>query len=72
MTREQLLRTYLEDDVFIEKGYLEEGEAQEFGWMDKRQILIVEVLKTIVKGELSGEGEQTTTRKANKLISGRL
>lgn len=72
MNREQLLRTYLEDDVFTEKGYLEEGEAQEFDWTDKRQILIIEVLKTIIKGELSGEGEQTTTRKANKLISGRL
>ncbi|MEX2477186.1 MAG: hypothetical protein WD357_02040 [Gracilimonas sp.] len=72
MTREQLLRTYLEDDVFTEKGYLEESEAQEFEWADKRQILIIEVLKTIIKGELSGEGEQTTTRKANKLISGKL
>jgi len=72
MTREQLLRTYLEDEIFTENGYLEPGEFDSFEWNDKRRILIIEVLKILIKGEIDKEGKATTVRKANQFISNQL
>lgn len=72
MTREQILKTYLEDEVFTENGYLESGEFESFEWNDKRRRPIIEALKILIKGEIEGEGETTSVRKANQLLSNKL
>lgn len=72
MTREQLLRTYLEDEIFTENGYLEPGEFKDFDWNDKRKESIIEVLKNLIKSEIEGEGVNTTVRKANKFLENKL
>ena len=72
MTREQMLKTYLEDDVFTENGYLEPNEFESFEWNDKRRKPIVEALKILIKGEIEGEGATTSVSKANRLLSNQL
>lgn len=72
MTKEELLRTYLQDPVFTENDYLEEGEAKNFEWNDKRRILIVELLKGIIKQHSDGKGDRTIIRLANQLLDNRL
>jgi hypothetical protein len=34
MNKEQILQSFLEDELFIEKGYLKEGEVHKFKWTD--------------------------------------
>ena len=72
MTKEELLQTHLEDSVFTENDYLEEGEAENFDWNDKRRIPIVELLKIIIKGHTDGKGEQTIKRLANQFLDNKL
>lgn len=72
MTREQILRTYLEDDIFMEEGYLKPGEHEDFEWNDRRRKPIVEALKYLIKGEIDGEGKATSVRKANQFLSNQL
>lgn len=72
MTQEQILKTYLEDDVFTENGYLNPGEHEDYEWNDRRRKPIIESLKILIKGEIEGEGETTSVRKANKLLSNQL
>lgn len=72
MTKEQLLQTYLKDPVFTENDYLDEGEAEDFDWNDKRRIPIVELLKIVIKGQSDGKGERTIIRLANQFLDNKL
>lgn len=72
MTKEELLKTYLKDPIFTENDYLEDGEAENFDWNDKRRIPIVELLKIIIKGHSDGKGEQTIKRLANQFLDNKL
>ncbi|MEQ9307920.1 MAG: hypothetical protein RLN90_00590 [Balneolaceae bacterium] len=72
MTKEDLLRTYLEDPILVQEGYLEEGEAGDFSWNDKRGIPIVELLKIIIQEHSSGKGENTIKGLANRYLDNKL
>lgn len=64
-----MLRSFLADDLFVEKGYLKPGEADSFKWTDKRKVKLIEVLKLAIEGEAGGEGERVTERKINLLLN---
>ena len=72
MTREQLLRIYLEDEIFTENEYLNTDEFKEFEWNDARKEPIIETLKILIKGAIEGEGENTTVRRANQFLDNKL
>lgn len=72
MTREQLLRIYLEDEIFTENEYLKPGEFKDFEWKDDQKILIIDTLKVLIKGAIEGEGENTTVRRANQFLDNKL
>ena len=72
MTKEELLQTYLKDPVFTENDYLDENEAEDFDWNDKRRIPIVELLKIVIKGQSDGKGERTIIRLANQFLDNKL
>jgi hypothetical protein len=72
MTREQLLRIYLEDEIFIENDYLKPGEFNDFEWKDDQKIPIIDTLKILIKGAIEGEGENTTVRRANQFLDNKL
>ena len=69
MTKEELLKSYLADDLLMEKGYLKPGEAEAFKWTDRRPLKLVAVLKIAIEGELSDEGDRITERKVNQLFN---
>lgn len=72
MTREQLLRIYLEDDIFTENEYLKPGEFSEFDWGVRHKEPIIETLKILIKGAIDSEGENTTVRRANQFLDNKL
>lgn len=68
MTREQILKAYLEDELLEQKGYLKEGEGAETNWSDHRDKKIVDVIKFAIEGVINGDSQQMMTRKINKFL----
>lgn len=69
MNKEQILQSFLEDELFIEKGYLKEGEAQKFKWTDPRKNNLIDVLRIAIDGVVSKESEPVTVRKVNSFLN---
>jgi len=69
MTKEELLRTFLADDLLVERGHLKPDEGATIKWTDKRNSKLIEVLKMAVEGELSDDGPRITERKINQLLN---
>jgi hypothetical protein len=70
--KEEMLRAFLTDELFVEKGYLKPGEAEGYKWADKRKVKLIEVLKLAIDGEASGEGERITEQKINRHLNVRV
>lgn len=68
MTKEEILRTYLEDEVLVERGYLKEGEGENSKWMDHRNNKMVEVIKFAIDGVINGDSQAVMTRKINQFL----
>ena len=69
MTKEDILRAYLEDDLFVEKNYLKEGEAQVYKWATNPENSLIQIIKTAIDGELCNESSNVTERKINILLN---
>ena len=69
MTKEDVLKAYLEDDLFIEKSYLKEGEAQKYKWASHTENNLIQIIKTAIEGELSNESGNITERKINTFLN---
>jgi hypothetical protein len=69
MTKEDILRAYLEDDLFLERNYLKEGEAQKYRWATPAESSLIQVIKIAIEGELINESDNVTERKINLLLN---
>ena len=69
MTKEEILRSYLEDELFISREYLKEGEAQKYKWSSPTEHNLIEVIKLSIEGELMAESPNVTERKINSLLN---
>ena len=69
MTKEEMLRSYLEDDLFIEKNYLKIGDAQKYKWSTPTEINLIQVIKTAIEGGLLNESSNVTERKINTFLN---
>jgi hypothetical protein len=69
MTKEDILRAYLEDDLFLEKKYLREGEAHKYKWATPAENNLIQVIKVAIEGELINESANVTERKINLLLN---
>jgi len=69
MTKEDILKAYLEDDLFIEKSYLKEGEAQKYKWASHTENNLIQIIKTAIEGELGNESGNITERKINTFLN---
>lgn len=69
MTKEDILRSYLEDDLLVEKNYLKEGEGQKYKWASIPENNLILVIKTAIDGELCNESSNVTERKINTLLN---
>ncbi len=69
MLKEDILRAYLEDDLFLEKNYLKEGEAQKYKWASHSESNLIQVIKIAIEGESINESSNVTERKINLLLN---
>lgn len=69
MLKEDILRAYLEDDLFVEKNYLKEGEAQKYKWASHSENNLIQVIKIAIEGESINESANVTERKINLLLN---
>lgn len=69
MTKEDILRAYLEDDLLIEKNYLKEGEPQKYKWATYTDNNLIQVIKLAIEGEMINESSNVTERKINTLLN---
>ena len=69
MTKEDILRAYLEDDLFLEKQYLNEGDAHKYKWSTETSINLIKVIKTAIEGEIMNESTNITERKINLFLN---
>ena len=69
MTKEDILKSFLEDELFIEKEYLKKGEAQKYKWATHAENNLIQVLKFAIEGELVNESSNITERKINTLLN---
>jgi len=69
MTKEEILKAYLEDDLFLENGYLKEGEALNYKWSSFNESNLIQIIKMAIDGELSCESQNVTERKINTLLN---
>jgi hypothetical protein len=72
MTKEDILRAFLEDDLFVNKNYLKEGEAQNYKWATFSENNLIQIIKTSIDGELSNESSNITERKINQFLNKQL
>ena len=69
MTKEDILRAYLEDDLFVENNYLKIGEAQKYKWSAYTENNLVEIIKIAIDGGLINESPNVTERKINTFLN---
>ena len=69
MTKEDILRAYLEDNMFVENGYMKDGEADRFKWASHTDNKLIQVIKMAIEGELIQESSNVTERKINALLN---
>ena len=69
MTKEDILRAYLEDDLLIENGYLKEHEATKYKWATSTNNNLIQIIKLAIEGEMSSESANLTEKKINTLLN---
>ena len=69
MTKEDVLRSFLKDELFIEKGYLKEGEAEKFRWATPTNNNLIKVLQIAIEGEVANESQNIIEKKINSLLN---
>ncbi|AFK04130.1 hypothetical protein Emtol_2997 [Emticicia oligotrophica DSM 17448] len=69
MTKEDILRAYLEDNLFLEKKYLKEGEANKYKWSSLTGNYLIDVIKIAIEGEVTKESSNVTEKKINTLMN---
>ncbi|MCC9134986.1 hypothetical protein ACFSKU_19175 [Pontibacter silvestris] len=68
MTKEEVLRSFLADPLFIEQCILKPGEADKIRWSDDKNNDFIKVIKIAIEGEVSKESKTVTARKINQLL----
>lgn len=69
MLKEDLLRSYLEDDLFIEKKYLIENEFKDLKWTSHSENDLIQVIKSAIEGVVNNESANSTERKINLFLN---
>lgn len=69
MTKEELLKVYLSDDIVKAKNYVNDVDIDNLKWFDKDTSSLVSVIKLVIEGEVSRESSGVTIRKINQLLN---
>lgn len=67
MTKEELLKEFLSDDLVINKGYLRKEDVGKIQFSEYSDNILVKVIKTAIISKEDGDNK-SITRKLNKLF----
>jgi hypothetical protein len=68
MTREEILKAFLADQIFLDKGILKSGEWEKIRWSEEKNNDLIKVIKMVIEGEVTRESHPITIRKVNQLL----
>ncbi len=69
MTKEEILKAYLEDDLFTQNNYLKDGEADNYKWASYTDNNLIQIIKIAIEGEISNESGNIIERKINTFLN---
>jgi hypothetical protein len=69
MTREDILRAFLKNELFEENNHLKKEEAEEYRWFTVSNNKLIEIIKLAIDGEMAGESSNITEKKINKFLN---
>jgi len=69
MTREEILKSFLADNLFVEMGYLKEGEVDSVRWANLPSNKIFQVIEIAIDGVVKNESQNVTEKKINQLLN---
>jgi hypothetical protein len=69
MSKEELLKEFLLDDLVQEKGYMSKEEVAELKFIDHSDSKLITVLKAAISGKTEGDSVDTMVRKLNQILN---
>lgn len=69
MSKEDLLKEFLLDDLVEEKGYMTKEEVAELKFIDHSNSKLITVLKAAILGKNEGDSVDTMVRKLNQILN---
>ena len=69
MSKEDLLKEFLLDDLVQEKGYMTKEEVANLKFIDHPDSKLINVIKTAIIGKSDGDSVLTMVNKLNKLLN---
>lgn len=69
MLKEDILKSFLEDELFVEKHYLGVGDAKNFKWTTHTDNNLIHVIKSAIEGVLGNESANVTEKKINTFLN---
>jgi hypothetical protein len=69
MTRKDILRAYLEDEILVENGHLKEGEFEKIKWTDIKNDKLIEVIKLAIEGVVANDTSGVITGRVNRFLN---
>lgn len=69
MTKENIYKTFLEDPLLIEKGYISVANDEALKMAQPTNIKLLEVIKIAINGNIDGESEGIISRKINQYLN---
>lgn len=69
MSKEELLKEFLTDDLVEEKGYITKAEVANLKFIDHSNSKLINVLKTAILGKTDGDSVDVMVRKLNQTLN---
>jgi hypothetical protein len=69
MTKDEILKTFLEDPLFQEKGYVTKDKINKLQFGESSGVKLIEVIKLAISGNVEKEGDQITSRKITAFLN---
>ncbi|GCC53213.1 hypothetical protein SanaruYs_34560 [Chryseotalea sanaruensis] len=63
MTKDEILKSYLNDPLFQEMDYMSKEKCEKIQFGESSGVKLVEIIKLAISGNIDRESEQITLRK---------
>jgi hypothetical protein len=69
MTKEELLKEFLLDDLVEQKGYMTKEEVNQLKFIDQSEIKLIQIIKAAILGKEKEESTDSMIRKLNNALN---